>query len=69
MGACFEPGNMMIVSELLPRGDLEKILRNRNIQLSLYQRLLFARDAARGMVWLHHGENIFIHRDLKPGNL
>ena len=48
MGACFESGNMMIISELLPRGDVEKILRNKSMNLSLYQRILMARDAARG---------------------
>ena len=72
MGACFEKGNMMIVSEvsvflflffffecaiqLVARGDLEKLLRNQSMELSLFLRIRMAIEAARGMTWLHFGE-------------
>ena len=69
MGACFEPGKMMIVSELLPLGDLEGLLYNKELSLSLFTRVRMMVDAARGMTWLHQGEFVVIHRDLKPGNL
>lgn len=68
MGACFEKGNMMIVSELVAKGDLEKLLRNHSIEMSLFMRIRMAIEAARGMVWLHYGEPVFIHRDVKPAN-
>ena len=68
MGACFEKGSMMIVSELLPKGDLEKMLRDRNFEMSLFLRLQMAIEAARGMTWLHYGDPVFVHRDVKPAN-
>lgn len=68
MGACFEKGNMMIVSELVGKGDLEKMLRNHSLEMSLFMRIKMAIQAARGMVWLHFGEPVFIHRDVKPAN-
>jgi serine/threonine protein kinase len=69
MGACTIPGNFFIVSEFLPRGDVEKMLRDQNIKLSLYTRMKMAKDAALGMNWLHCSNPIFIHRDLKSSNL
>ncbi len=68
MGACFEKGSMMIVSELLPKGDLEKMLRDRNFEMSLFLRMQMAIEAARGMTWLHYGDPVFVHRDVKPAN-
>jgi len=35
----------------------------------LYRRLLLARDASRGMEWLHGSTPQILHRDLKPANL
>jgi serine/threonine protein kinase len=69
MGACTIPGNFFIVSEYLPKGDLEKMLRDPNVHLSLYTRMKMARDAALGMNWLHCSNPQFIHRDLKSSNL
>ncbi len=68
MGACFEKGSMMIVSELLPKGDLEKMLRDKNLDLTLFLRMQMAIEAARGMTWLHYGDPVFVHRDVKPAN-
>ena len=70
MGACtHDPKRLMIVTELM-RTDLEKYLRNpRNkSSLTLYRRMLLARDAALGLSWLHGSDPIFIHRDVKPSN-
>src|SRR5207245_774561 len=36
MGACFEKGHMMIVTELVSRGDMDKLLKDRNLELPLY---------------------------------
>jgi len=69
MGACTEEGNMMIVTELLPKGDLQKLLSDQSVTLSLYTRMKMANDAALAMTWLHGSNPIIIHRDLKTQNL
>lgn len=43
MGACTQPGNMFIVQEFLPKGDVETMLRDKSIQLSLYARMVMAK--------------------------
>lgn len=50
MGACTEPGNMMIITELMPHGNLESILQS-GVPLKLYTRLKMAKDAALGITW------------------
>jgi hypothetical protein len=69
MGACTLPGNFFIVSEYMPKGDMERMLRDKNVVFSLYQRMKMAKDAALGMNWLHCSNPMFIHRDLKSSNL
>lgn len=69
MGACTDPGNMAIVTEILPRGNGEQVLRDASLDLSLFKRLLMALDVAQGMAWLHQSKPQIIHRDLKPSNL
>lgn len=51
MGACTVPGQMMIITELMPKGDLETILRDKSISLSILTRMKMAKDAALGMTW------------------
>lgn len=51
LGACYVPGNFMIVTEYLPRGDLEEMLLNPKIELSLFTRMKMALDVAKGMNW------------------
>jgi len=59
----------MIVTELLPRGDLERLLRDEKVSLSLFVRMKMAYEAALAMIWLHSSDPIIIHRDLKTSNL
>jgi serine/threonine protein kinase len=59
----------MIVTELVDRGDLRSLLSNRDVNLSLYTRMLMALDIVSGMSWLHGSEPKIIHHDLKPSNL
>ncbi len=56
------------VSELVARGDLDKLLKDRNSELPLYLRIRMAIEAARGMTWLHFGEPVFVHRDVVSVN-
>lgn len=65
MGAAFDGDDITVVTELLD-GDLEHICL-RDSSISLYQRMVWAKQAAEGMAWVH-GAGV-IHRDLKPSNL
>jgi len=69
MGACTQPGTFFIVQEFMPGGDVEKLLRNPENNISLYRRMQMAKDAALGVNWLHCSNPAFIHRDLKSSNL
>lgn len=55
----------MIVTELL-EGNVEQLLKESNVTLSLYQKVKLNFDAALGIAWLH-GTGI-VHRDIKPSN-
>lgn len=66
MGACTDPGHLAIVTELLPRGSLEKLLKDGS--LSFFQKFAMAKDVVLAMNWLHLSQNI-LHLDLKPANL
>eukprot|EP01127_Copromyxa_protea_P021033 TRINITY_DN7130_c0_g1_i1.p1 TRINITY_DN7130_c0_g1~~TRINITY_DN7130_c0_g1_i1.p1 ORF type:complete len:469 (-),score=68.87 TRINITY_DN7130_c0_g1_i1:86-1492(-) len=68
MGACVE-GEPFIVQEYMPNGDVERLLHDKNVELSLCRRMVMAKDVALGMNWLHCNNPIFIHRDLKSSNL
>jgi len=59
----------MIITELMPLGDLETMLHDKKAHLPLVLRMQMARDAAKGMTWLHSSNPVFIHRDLKTSNL
>uniref|UniRef100_A0A6B2L315 SH2 domain-containing protein n=1 Tax=Arcella intermedia TaxID=1963864 RepID=A0A6B2L315_9EUKA len=68
MGACTQPGNIKIVTERMTT-DLESLLLSpKGKTIPTIVRMKMARDAAKGMSWLHGISNI-IHRDLKPANL
>lgn len=70
MGACtHDPRRLMIVTELM-KTDLEHLLRDKQqaSNLSLYRRMIIAREAALGLAWLHGADPILIHRDVKPSN-
>jgi len=70
MGACLVPDKpCMMITELLPKGDVESLLHDTKVTLSIVLRMKMGRDAAFGMNWLHCSNPIFIHRDLKSSNL
>jgi len=69
MGAAIKPPHMAIVTELCPKGNLQQVLHDKKLNLSLYMRIRMARDAALGINWLHCSNPQIIHRDLKPSNL
>jgi len=71
MGACLIPGNLAVVMELMPNGtNLDKVIRNTKLEVSLVQRLVWGKEISKGMLWLHcTTPNMIIHKDLKPSNV
>lgn len=58
-----EPGQLCIVTELMPRGDLSEILRNKANVLTPQMLFHMAHDTLKGLQFIHSSG--FIHRDLK----
>ncbi|XP_072062345.1 uncharacterized protein [Arachis hypogaea] len=69
MGAVYSQERLAIVTELLPRGSLFKILHRSNQPLDIRRLLRMALDVAKGMNYLHHRNPPIVHRDLKSSNL
>lgn len=71
MGACVETDSFLIVTELMSKGSVESLLRKPETftSLSFKTKMQMAKQAAQGMNWLHLNDPVFIHRDLKTGNL
>lgn len=62
MGACYEEGNLYIITELL-EGNLYDLLHSPDIRLSNLQKINFSIDIASGMAWLHNAKpHQIIHR-------
>ncbi|KAJ5232402.1 hypothetical protein N7468_005358 [Penicillium chermesinum] len=59
--------NLNLVLEFLPRGDLEMLIKDSDIQYGLADIKAWMGMLARG-VWFCH-ENFVLHRDIKPNNL
>eukprot|EP01132_Coremiostelium_polycephalum_P001514 gene1514-1906_t len=72
MGACTTPGDLCIVTELMPKGSVHTLLRAKEDSpdfISYKRAILIARDTALGMNWLHLSKPPILHLDLKPANL
>ncbi len=63
MGLCTEP-RVMIVMERM-KTDLETLLSDPAVKLSLAKRLGMLREGALGLNWLHSSHPAIIHMDLK----
>jgi len=65
LGACTIPGQLMIVTELMDKSfhDLN------DPEVDLLTKLKMAKEAAKGISWLHSLTPAIIHRDLKPENI
>jgi hypothetical protein len=63
LGACTEPSKFKIVLEIMD-GDLERLLIKSAVgkKMTVWQRMALAKDAARGMLWLHSMNPAIIHR-------
>jgi len=71
LGAATDERPWAMVTELMPRGDLQHILHEMEgkDKISLNRKLQFAIDIVSGMAWLTGKEVKILHRDLKPGNV
>lgn len=66
MGACTTPGNLMIVTEYMPRGSVYDVLHDETLgpRLTFDAKVDIMRQTAQGVNWLHLSKPPFIHRDL-----
>ena len=69
-GACMKNiKKLALVMEYCPNGTLWSFLHNEKYFLSIEQKLQFAIDIAKGMVYLHSFPIPVLHRDLKTLNV
>lgn len=47
MGACTQPGNMSVITEFLPNGNVEDLLKRKDADISIFQRIKMLKDAAQ----------------------
>lgn len=67
IGACIDTPNICIVTEYCPRGSLQDILENENINLDWVFRYSLINDIVKGMAFLHNSI-IASHGNLKSSN-
>lgn len=66
IGVLYRDQKLHLVTEFIPGGSLKELIHNVDLELPWEQRILFAKDIACGMAYLH-SKNI-IHRDLNSLN-
>lgn len=71
MGACTQPGNLMIIMEFMSNGSAESLLYGKKGKtfIGFERKMQMALDCCKGMNWLHRMKPPFLHLDLKPANL
>ncbi|KAM7473282.1 hypothetical protein LguiB_020525 [Lonicera macranthoides] len=71
VGYCNEGTNMGIIYEYMAKGNLDKLLSDKNLYVMGWElRLRIAIDAAQGLDYLHHGcKPPIVHRDVKSTNI
>eukprot|EP01134_Creolimax_fragrantissima_P005717 CFRG5717T1 len=67
VGATVSPDPLCIITELVSRGALMKIIEDKKETLGSREIFKFALDIARGMNYLHHSG--IVHLDLTPNNI
>jgi ABC-type phosphate transport system substrate-binding protein len=69
LGATVKSPHLYIITEFCDKGDMQTILRDKDIKLTVTKTAEMALDAAKGMVYLHSSKPPILHRDLKSANL
>uniref|UniRef100_A0A1I8JDN4 Guanylate cyclase n=2 Tax=Macrostomum lignano TaxID=282301 RepID=A0A1I8JDN4_9PLAT len=66
IGACLDSPNECLVTEYCPKGSLQDILENDNLNLDWMFKFSLMLDICRGMIYLHH--SFGSHGNLKSSN-
>ncbi|KAG9456733.1 hypothetical protein H6P81_001241 [Aristolochia fimbriata] len=69
IGYCIEDDQRLLVYEFMTRGSLENHLFRRALPLPWSNRIKIALGAAKGLAFLHGGEEPVIYRDFKTSNI
>eukprot|EP01156_Anaeramoeba_ignava_P014827 Anaeramoba_ignava/a610504_31.p1 GENE.a610504_31~~a610504_31.p1 ORF type:complete len:1030 (-),score=348.18 a610504_31:135-2972(-) len=69
LGASFEPPNISIINEFIPKKTLRHILQNKKIEIQTSTALQWAIDIAKTMHYLHSCNPCVVHHDLKTDNI
>ncbi|ESP00406.1 hypothetical protein LOTGIDRAFT_140809 [Lottia gigantea] len=67
VGACIDPPHCCVLTEYCPKGSLQDVLENDEIQLDWMFRYSIMQDIVRGMAYLH-GTDVHSHGNLKSTN-
>lgn len=69
LGATVKHPHLYLMTEYCELGNLQGIIRDQSIKLSLAKTIKLAIDAARGMLYLHSASPPVLHRDFKSANI
>ncbi|KAI9112239.1 hypothetical protein K1719_016762 [Acacia pycnantha] len=71
LGYCRRKGELLLVSELMPNGSLDKyIYKEPGVRLNWMQRFKIIKGVALGLSYLHEEwEQVVVHRDVKASNV
>ena len=67
IGVCEHSSGLYIVTEYISGGDLRKLLKNPDIQLTWETRISLATHICSALVFLHTKQ--IVHRDIKSHNI
>lgn len=69
LGTSVKIPHLYLVTEYCEKGNVQSILRNKEIKLTITKATEMALDAAKGMLYLHSSKPPILHRDFKSANL
>ncbi|CAG5117840.1 unnamed protein product, partial [Candidula unifasciata] len=67
VGACVDPGRILLLWEYCPKGSLQDIIRNQNIKLDQLFQFALCQDVAKGLEYIHKS-SVNYHGNLKSSN-
>ncbi|XP_048242555.1 atrial natriuretic peptide receptor 2-like isoform X1 [Haliotis rufescens] len=67
VGACVDPGRILLLWEYCPKGSLQDIIWNTNIKLDQLFKFALCQDVAKGLEYIHKS-SVNYHGNLKSSN-